>query len=39
MATLLHIDTSLNGENSHSRKVTAAFRRAWESENPLSSVI
>jgi FMN-dependent NADH-azoreductase len=39
MATLLHIDTSLNGENSHSRTVTAAFRRAWESENPLSSVI
>ncbi|MFJ4561710.1 FMN-dependent NADH-azoreductase [Streptomyces massasporeus] len=39
MATLLHIDTSLNGDSSHSRKVTAAFRRAWESANPQSSVI
>ena len=29
MATLLHLDTSLNGDNSHSRDVTAAFRKAW----------
>ncbi|MFJ2925767.1 NAD(P)H-dependent oxidoreductase [Streptomyces massasporeus] len=39
MATLLHIDTSLNGDSSHSREVTAAFRRARESENRQSSVI
>ncbi|MFB6849856.1 FMN-dependent NADH-azoreductase [Streptomyces sp. NPDC056373] len=39
MATLLHIDTSLNGDNSHSRAVTAAFRRVWEDENPQGSVI
>ncbi|WP_031111965.1 FMN-dependent NADH-azoreductase [Streptomyces sp. NRRL S-146] len=39
MATLLHIDTSLNGDASHSRKVTAAFRGAWESGTPQSSVI
>ncbi|ANP55937.1 FMN-dependent NADH-azoreductase [Streptomyces griseochromogenes] len=39
MATLLHIDTSLNGGNSHSRAVTAAFRRAWEGEHPQGRVI
>ncbi|WP_369216531.1 FMN-dependent NADH-azoreductase [Streptomyces flavofungini] len=39
MATLLHIDTSLNGDNSHSRAVTAAFREAWESEHPRGTVI
>ncbi|MEU1320546.1 FMN-dependent NADH-azoreductase [Streptomyces tibetensis] len=39
MATLLHIDTSLNGEISHSRAVTAAFRHVWEDENPQGSVI
>ncbi|MFI6033557.1 FMN-dependent NADH-azoreductase [Streptomyces sp. NPDC051315] len=39
MATLLHIDTSLNHENSHSRAVTAAFRTAWESEHPQGRVI
>ncbi|MCZ0980202.1 NAD(P)H-dependent oxidoreductase [Streptomyces diastatochromogenes] len=39
MATLLHIDTSFAGENSHSRAVTAAFRRSWEAENPGGTVI
>ncbi|MFC7302761.1 FMN-dependent NADH-azoreductase [Streptomyces monticola] len=39
MATLLHIDTSLNGEQSHSRAVTAAFRRTWEHEHPEGTVI
>jgi FMN-dependent NADH-azoreductase len=39
MATLLHIDTSLNGEDSHSRAVTAAFRKAWESEHPRGRVV
>ncbi|GAA3826417.1 NAD(P)H-dependent oxidoreductase [Streptomyces coacervatus] len=39
MATLLHIDTSLNGENSHSRAVSAAFRKTWESEHPQNKVI
>ncbi|MGW4703120.1 FMN-dependent NADH-azoreductase [Streptomyces sp. NPDC004285] len=39
MATLLHIDTSFNGDNSHSRAVTAAFRAAWEAEHPEGTVI
>ncbi|MBC9718974.1 NAD(P)H-dependent oxidoreductase [Streptomyces sp. TRM66268-LWL] len=39
MATLLHIDTFLNGEHSHSRAATAAFRRTWESEHPGGKVI
>jgi FMN-dependent NADH-azoreductase len=39
MATLLHIDASLNGENSHSRAVTDAFRRTWEKEHPEGTVI
>ncbi|MFF0777776.1 MULTISPECIES: FMN-dependent NADH-azoreductase [unclassified Streptomyces] len=39
MATLLHIDTSLNGENSHSRAVTTAFREVWESRHPHGTVI
>ncbi|MEU2234241.1 FMN-dependent NADH-azoreductase [Streptomyces vietnamensis] len=39
MATLLHIDTSFSGENSHSRAVTAAFRAAWEAEHPEGTVI
>ncbi|MEV7567113.1 FMN-dependent NADH-azoreductase [Streptomyces tanashiensis] len=39
MATLLHLDTSFNGENSHSRAVTAAFRKAWEAEHPEGTVI
>lgn len=39
MATLLHIDSSLNGEESHSRAVTAAFRQAWEAEHPGGTVV
>ncbi|CAM5474324.1 FMN-dependent NADH-azoreductase [Streptomyces tanashiensis] len=39
MATLLHLDTSISGENSHSRAVTAAFRKAWEAEHPEGTVI
>ncbi|MFE4174261.1 FMN-dependent NADH-azoreductase [Streptomyces sp. NPDC056909] len=39
MATLLHIDSSLNGDGSHSRKVTAAFRKAWEDQHPEGEVI
>ncbi|MEU6145224.1 NAD(P)H-dependent oxidoreductase [Streptomyces sp. NPDC047081] len=39
MATLLHIDTSINGENSTSRAVTAAFRHTWETEHPNGTVI
>jgi FMN-dependent NADH-azoreductase len=39
MATLLHIDSSLNGDRSHSRAVTAAFRAAWQEEHPEGTVI
>ncbi|SFD23631.1 FMN-dependent NADH-azoreductase [Streptomyces aidingensis] len=39
MATLLHLDTSLNGDNSVSREVAASFRRAWEEQHPEGSVI
>lgn len=39
MATLLHIDSSLNGDRSHSRAVTAAFREAWQEEHPEGTVI
>lgn len=39
MATLLHLDSSLNGEKSHSRAVTAAFRQAWEAEHPGGTVV
>lgn len=39
MATLLHIDTSLNGDTSYSRRVGAAFRQAWESQHPEGKVI
>lgn len=39
MATLLHIDSSLNGDNSHSRAVTAAFRDAWREQHPEGAVI
>lgn len=39
MATLLHIDTSFSGENSHSRAVAAAFRATWEAEHPEGTVI
>ncbi|WP_165986215.1 FMN-dependent NADH-azoreductase [Streptomyces sp. YIM 98790] len=38
-ATLLHLDTSLNGANSVSREVAASFRRAWEEQHPEGSVI
>ncbi|WP_340559718.1 FMN-dependent NADH-azoreductase [Streptomyces sp. GSL17-111] len=39
MATLLHLDTSLNGDTSASRAVTAAFRTTWENEHPEGTVI
>lgn len=39
MATLLHIDSSLNGDNSASRATTAIFRKAWEAEHPQGTVI
>ncbi|KRV50423.1 FMN-dependent NADH-azoreductase [Wenjunlia vitaminophila] len=39
MAKLLHLDSSLNGDASHSRAVTAAFRAAWESEHPGGTVV
>lgn len=39
MATLLHIDSSLNGNNSVSRSVTAAFREEWEAQHPNGTVI
>jgi FMN-dependent NADH-azoreductase len=34
MTTLLHIDSSIQGEQSHSRPVTAAFAEAWKIANP-----
>ncbi|MBU7597877.1 NAD(P)H-dependent oxidoreductase [Streptomyces sp. P38-E01] len=39
MATLLHIDSSLNGDNSASRAVTALFRETWQSQHPEGRVI
>jgi FMN-dependent NADH-azoreductase len=39
MATLLHIDTSLNGDNSVSRAVAASFRESWEAQHAGSSVV
>ncbi|MBB1253773.1 FMN-dependent NADH-azoreductase [Streptomyces alkaliterrae] len=39
MATLLHIDSSLNGDNSASRAVTALYREVWESEHPEGKVV
>ncbi|MFD5316508.1 FMN-dependent NADH-azoreductase [Streptomyces sp. NPDC127098] len=39
MATLLHIDSSINGENSVSRAVTKSFREAWEEQHPEGTVI
>ncbi|GAB2908579.1 FMN-dependent NADH-azoreductase [Streptomyces mayteni] len=39
MATLLHIDSSINGDNSVSRAVTKSFREAWEEQHPEGSVI
>ncbi|MBP2319949.1 FMN-dependent NADH-azoreductase [Kibdelosporangium banguiense] len=34
MTNLLHIDSSINGERSHSRPLTAAFAQAWKVANP-----
>jgi FMN-dependent NADH-azoreductase len=34
MTNLLHIDSSINGEQSHSREVTAAFAEAWRVAHP-----
>ena len=39
MATLLHIDSSINGDASVSREVTRTFREAWEASHPGGSVI
>ncbi|MBO8192791.1 NAD(P)H-dependent oxidoreductase [Streptomyces oryzae] len=40
MATLLHIDTSVNPDGvSVSRSVTASFREAWEAQHPDGKVI
>jgi FMN-dependent NADH-azoreductase len=39
MATLLHIDTSVSGENSASRAVTETFRKEWEAHHPGGTVI
>lgn len=40
MATLLHLDSSvLPGEASTSRSVAAAFRRAWQEEDPEGTVV
>ncbi|RKN11342.1 FMN-dependent NADH-azoreductase [Streptomyces radicis] len=39
MATLLHIDSSLNGDNSVSRAVGVTFRAAWEQQHPDGTVI
>ncbi|GAA3884695.1 FMN-dependent NADH-azoreductase [Streptomyces sedi] len=38
MATLLHIDSSLNGDASVSREVTRTFREAWEEAHPGGTV-
>src|ERR1043165_5075169 len=34
MTNLLHIDSSIQGEQSHSRPLTAAFAEAWRVANP-----
>ncbi|WP_052847531.1 FMN-dependent NADH-azoreductase [Streptomyces avicenniae] len=39
MATLLHIDSSLNGDASVSRAVTRTFREAWEEQHPEGEVV
>jgi FMN-dependent NADH-azoreductase len=39
MTTLLHIDSSINGERSHSRQVTATFAQAWRSANPTGTYL
>jgi len=38
MATLLHVDSSLNGENSVSRAVARIFRETWEQQHPDGTV-
>ncbi|MGW2184469.1 FMN-dependent NADH-azoreductase [Streptomyces sp. NPDC001719] len=39
MATLLHLDSSALPQGSHSRDVTAAFRKAWEEQHPDGTVV
>ncbi|RMI36817.1 FMN-dependent NADH-azoreductase [Streptomyces triticirhizae] len=39
MATLLHIDSSLNGDASVSREVTRTFRESWQAAHPEGTVI
>ncbi|WP_129841496.1 NAD(P)H-dependent oxidoreductase [Streptomyces sp. RFCAC02] len=39
MATLLHLDSSLNGDASVSRAVTRTFRETWEQEHPEGTVV
>ncbi|MGW6915676.1 FMN-dependent NADH-azoreductase [Kitasatospora sp. NPDC054939] len=39
MATLLHLDASAFSEGSVSREVSAAFRAAWQAENPDGTVV
>ncbi|CAM3413390.1 FMN-dependent NADH-azoreductase [Stackebrandtia soli] len=39
MSTLLHIDSSLNGERSHSRATTAAFAEQWRASNPTGTYV
>ncbi|UCM89061.1 FMN-dependent NADH-azoreductase [Streptomyces marincola] len=39
MATLLHIDTSFNGDKSVSRAVAASFRQAWEEQHPEGEIV
>ncbi|MGW7292782.1 FMN-dependent NADH-azoreductase [Streptomyces xiamenensis] len=39
MPTLLHIDSSLNGDNSVSREVTKTFREEWLAHHPDGKVI
>ena len=40
MATLLHIDSSVfDGQNSASRAVTDAFRKAWQEQHPEGTVV
>ncbi|MGP3971764.1 FMN-dependent NADH-azoreductase [Streptomyces sp. 6N223] len=39
MATLLHIDSSINGDKSVSRAVTQTFRQAWVDQHPEGKVV
>ncbi|MEV0644775.1 NAD(P)H-dependent oxidoreductase [Phytomonospora sp. NPDC050363] len=39
MATLLHVDSSINGANSWSKKVTATFAEEWRKANPEGEYI